>query len=97
MKIHLTKRINDCDLDLKCNKFDPFLKRIITGDEEWTVYNNVVRIRSWSKRDEPLQTTSKAELHQKKIMLSVRWDWKVVVFFELLLRNQTINSGVYCR
>ena len=30
-------------------------------------------------------------------MLSAWWDWKSVVFFELLPRNQTINSDVYCR
>ena len=30
-------------------------------------------------------------------MLSVWWDWKGVVFFELFPRNQTINSDVYCR
>ena len=41
--------------------------------------------------------TSKAELHQKKIMLSAWWYWKGVVFFEPLPRNQTINSDVYCR
>ena len=35
--------------------------------------------------------TSKAELHD------FWWDWKGVVFFELLPRNQTINSDVYCR
>ena len=68
-EIHFKKRINACDLHLKRNEFDPFLKRIITGNEKWIVYNNVVRKRSWSKRDEPPQTTSKAELHQKKIML----------------------------
>ena len=28
-------------------------------------------------------------------MLSVWWDWKGVVFFELLPGNQTINSDVY--
>ena len=33
-EIHLTKRINACDLHLKRNAFDPFLKRIITGDEK---------------------------------------------------------------
>ena len=56
---------------LKRNETDPFLKRIITGDEKWVVYDNVVRKRSWSKRDEPAQTTSKADIHQKKVMLSV--------------------------
>ena len=30
-------------------------------------------------------------------MLSVWWDWKGVVFFELLPKDQTINSDVYCR
>ena len=34
-EIHLTKRTNACDLLLKRNEFDPFLKRIITGDEKW--------------------------------------------------------------
>ena len=64
-EIHLTKRINACDLHLKRNDFDPFLKRIITGDEKWIIYNNAVRKQSWSKHDKPPQTTSKAELHQK--------------------------------
>ena len=74
-EIHLTKRsINACDLHLKHNEFVPFLKRIITTDEKWIVYNNVVRKRSWSKRGESPQTTSKAKLHQKKITLSVWWD-----------------------
>ncbi|GFS73318.1 hypothetical protein TNCV_4711981 [Trichonephila clavipes] len=38
---------------LKRHENDPFLKRIITGDEKWVVYNNVKRKRSWSKKDEP--------------------------------------------
>ena len=40
---------------------------IITGDKKWIVYNNVNRKRSWSKHDEPAQTISKAELHQKRL------------------------------
>ena len=42
-EIHLTKRINACDLHLKRNEFNSFFKRIITDDEKWIVYNNVVR------------------------------------------------------
>lgn len=70
---------------------------MITGDEKWIVYNNVERKRSWSRRDDSPQTSSKAELHPRKVMLSVWWDWKDVVFFELLPRNRTITSDVYCR
>ncbi|GFX81750.1 histone-lysine N-methyltransferase SETMAR [Trichonephila clavipes] len=51
---------------LKRHENYPFLKRIITGDEKWVVYNNVKRTRSWSKKDEPAQTISKADIHQKK-------------------------------
>jgi len=62
--------MNICDMHLKRNKFDPFFKRI-TDDEKWIIYSNIIRKRSWSKRDEPTQTASKTELHQKKIKLSV--------------------------
>ena len=91
---HLTQRINICDLLKKCNENDPFLKRLITGDEKWVVYNNVNGKRSRSKPGEPAQTTSKADIHQKKVMLSVWWDYKGIVYFELLPPNRTINSDV---
>ena len=96
-EIQLTKRILICDSLLKRNETDPFLKRTLTGDEKWVVYDNVVRERSWSKRDEPAQSTSEGDIHQKKVMLCVWWDFKGIVYFELLPRNQTINSNVYCR
>ena len=59
------------------------------------LYNNVSRKRSWSKHVKAPQTTSKPDIQQKKIMLSVWWDWKGVVYYELLPRNQRINSNVY--
>jgi len=85
------------DLLLKRQENDPFLKRIITGDEKWVVYNNVKRKRLWSKKDEPARSTSKADIHKKKVMLSIWWDFKGIVFFELLPDNTTINSEVYCQ
>ena len=60
---HLTRRINSCDLLKKRNENDPFLKRLITGDEKWVVYNNIKRKRSCSRPREPAQTTSKAGIH----------------------------------
>ena len=67
-EIQPTNRISICNSLLKRNETDPFLKRIITGDEKLVVYDNVVRKRSWSKRDEPAQSTSKADIHQKKVI-----------------------------
>ncbi|GFX67972.1 mariner Mos1 transposase [Trichonephila clavipes] len=86
---------NCCDLLKKRNENDPFLKRLITGDEKWVVYNNIKRKRSWSRSGEPTQTTSKADIHQKKVLLKVWWDYKGIVYFELLPPNRTINSDVY--
>ncbi|XP_012058781.1 PREDICTED: histone-lysine N-methyltransferase SETMAR-like [Atta cephalotes] len=68
-EIHLTNRISVCDQLIK-EENDPFLKRIIMGDEKWIVYNNV-RKRSWSRRGEAPEMQAKAEIHQKKVMLVV--------------------------
>ena len=70
-EIQLTKRITICDSLLKRNETDPLLKRIIKSDEKWVAYVNVVRKRSWSKGDEPAQSTPKADTQLKKVMLSV--------------------------
>ncbi|GFU67008.1 histone-lysine N-methyltransferase SETMAR [Trichonephila clavipes] len=90
-EMHLTQCINSCDLLKKHNENDPFLKQLITGDEKWVVYNNIKRKRSWSRPGEPTQTThthtSKADIHQKKGVLSVWWDYKGIVYFELLPPN----------
>ena len=56
---HSTQRIDSCDLLKKRNENDPFLKRPITGDEKWVVYNNIERKRWWSRPREPARTTSK--------------------------------------
>ncbi|XP_012240641.1 histone-lysine N-methyltransferase SETMAR-like [Bombus impatiens] len=94
-EIRSMQRISICDSLLKRNEIDPFLKRLITGDQKWIVYNNVNGKRSWLMQDEPAQTTPKAEIHQEKIMPSVWWDYKGIQYFEFLPRNQTINSNVY--
>jgi len=69
-----------------------FLKRIIIGDEKWVKCENIKRKRSWSKVDDPPQTISKPGLTGNKVMLSVWWDWKGIVHYELLQRGETINS-----
>ena len=72
------------------------LKQIVMGYEKWVLYNNVEWKRWWSKRNEPPPTTPKAGLHPKKVMLCIWWDWKGVLYYELLLENQTIYSYKLC-
>ena len=93
---NLLDRISTCDSLLKHNEKVPFLKQIVVGDEKWILCNNVQWKRSWGKRNEPPPTTPKAGLHPKKVMLSIWWDWKGVLYYELLPENHTINSNKYC-
>ena len=51
------------------------------------------RKRWWSRPREPARTTSKADIHRKKVLLSVWWDYKGIVSWTLT--NRTINSVVY--
>lgn len=55
----------------------------------------------WNERDhwvgetEPPPTTPKSSLHPEKMMLYMWWDWKGVLYYELLQENQTVNSNKY--
>ena len=68
----------------------------MTGDEKWTLYNKVEWKRSWGKWNEPPPTTPKAGLQPKKVMLCIWWDWKGVLYYDLLPENQAINSNKHC-
>ncbi|EFN80250.1 Histone-lysine N-methyltransferase SETMAR, partial [Harpegnathos saltator] len=46
---NMIDRTNICDVLLKRNEIEPFLKRIITADEKWITYDNRKRQRSWTR------------------------------------------------
>ena len=90
-------RVSICESLLKRNEIEQFLKLVITGDETWITYDNNVRKRPWSKPGEASQTVAKPVLTPRKVMLSVRWDWKGIVHHELLEPGRIINSTLYCQ
>lgn len=49
-------------------KIEFFLNRIITGDEKWIIYDNIVRKRQWLDKDKPHLSDPKANIHGKFIM-----------------------------
>ncbi|GFS67816.1 mariner transposase [Trichonephila clavipes] len=77
-------RISICEALAKRNEIDPFLKRMVTGDKKWVTYDNIVRKRSWSKRGEAAHTVAKPGLTSRKVLLCIWWDWKGIIYYELL-------------
>ena len=95
-KKNLLDYISTRDSLLKHNENVSFLKQIVMGYEKLILYNNVKWKRSWGKWNEPPPTTPKVGLHPKKVMFFIWWDWKGVLYYELLPENQMINSNEYC-
>lgn len=46
-QMNLSQRVNICSSLIGRQEKQPFLDRIITGDEKWIVHNNVKRKRRW--------------------------------------------------
>ncbi|GFU15380.1 hypothetical protein TNCV_1045821 [Trichonephila clavipes] len=61
-------RISICSSKLASYKTEPFLDHV-TGDEKWTTYKHVVREKACVYKGKTLPSTSKAGVHQKKVML----------------------------
>ena len=72
-----------------------FLHRVVTGDEKWIHYDNPKRKKSYVKPGQPAKTTSKPNIYGAKVMLSIFWDQKGVLYYELLKPGETINGGRY--
>ncbi|GFV46885.1 hypothetical protein TNCV_2092371 [Trichonephila clavipes] len=64
-------QISVCEALAKRNEIDPFLKRMVTGDEKWVTYYNIVRKRSRSKSGEAAQTVAKPGLTTRKVLLCI--------------------------
>ncbi|GFY00773.1 hypothetical protein TNCV_2141651 [Trichonephila clavipes] len=61
-------RISTCSSNLVRYKREPFLDHLVTGDVKWIVYKHVVKKVHVYKEETP-PSTSKAGVHQKKVML----------------------------
>uniref|UniRef100_A0A8R1HR33 Uncharacterized protein n=1 Tax=Caenorhabditis japonica TaxID=281687 RepID=A0A8R1HR33_CAEJA len=57
-----------------------FLADFVTEDESWVLYNNDTHRAVWIPRGEEPPVQPKANLHQKKCLLSCFWDAKGMLY-----------------
>jgi len=91
------QRRNICNSLLTRQEREPFLNRIVTGDEKWVLYVNPERKKQWITPGQQPIPTPKPGLHPKKVMLCVWWDTCGIIHFELLEPGQTITADLYCQ
>ena len=94
---NLMQRLEICIVLSSRQYREPFLDRIVTGNEKWVLYVNMKRRKQWVDKDKAPEPTAKAGLHPKKIMLCVWDNMKGILHFELLPNNQTVTGDLYAQ
>lgn len=78
-----------------CGHKERFLQRIVTGDEKWCLYVNMRQRKEWVPKGVTPKPRVKKELHPKKTMICVWWNWEGLVHWEILEKSKTINKELY--
>ena len=72
-----------------------FLYRIVTEDAKWCLYINMKQRKEWVAAGDTPKPRVKPDLHPRKTMICVWWDWEDMVHWEMLERNATVNKELY--
>ncbi|KAL1460741.1 hypothetical protein WDU94_012693 [Cyamophila willieti] len=75
-----------------------FCRRFVTCDETWIHHytpETKEQSKQWTSKDEPAPKKAKAVLSAGKVMATVFWDARGVIFVDYLEKGQTINSAYY--
>lgn len=86
-----------CEMLLQRHQRKGFLHRLVTADEKWISYENPKRQKAWVRPGEAGPSQPKRNIHANKVMLSIWWDMKGVVYYELLQPSETVTGEVYRR
>ena len=65
------------------------------GDEKWCLHVNMKPRKEWVAPGDMLKPRAKPDLHPRKTMICVWWDWEGMVHWEMLNRDATVNKELY--
>lgn len=71
------------------------LPKIVTGDDKWVLYDYLKPSKSWVDPGQISTLTLKPNIHANKVLLGIWWDWKGVLYYELLQLGKTITAVCY--
>lgn len=92
----MEQRVTICHSNLTHLAVNNYLRQIITGDEKWVLYVNHTRKRQWVPPNEEPEPDPKSDPHERKVMITVFWDYAGIIYWELLPLNTTVTAAVYC-
>ena len=72
-----------------------FLYQIITWDEKWCQEINMKQRKEWVAFGDMPKPRVKPDLHPRKTIICIWWDWEDMVHWEMLERNATVNKELY--
>ncbi|PIO75635.1 transposase, partial [Teladorsagia circumcincta] len=88
------RRVDACLILLNLHKGNRWLEHLFTGDEKWIYYNNLHRKAQWVSLGETPKKVPK-DVHPKKVMLSIWWDVRGPVLWQLLDEGATATAILY--
>ena len=93
----LQYRVNACMDLMTSHRNYQWLRNLITGNEKWVLHIDYTHRRQWLSPGQTGAATPKADLHPKKVMLSVWWAVNGIVHWEILPNGCTITADLYCQ
>ena len=76
---------------LLCNNDEPRLDQTVTWDKKWIVYDNRWWSTQWLDQEEAPKHFPKPNLHQKRVMVTVRWSAARLIQYSFLNPKETIT------
>ncbi|GBM23466.1 hypothetical protein AVEN_181581-1 [Araneus ventricosus] len=89
---------SESGLTLFCRNPDEFLCRYITVDETWIHYytpETKEQSKQWVFKGDPSPKKAKTLKSTNKVMATVFWDARGIIYFDYLAKGQTINGEYY--